>query len=57
MPIHDWTQVTAAAFHHFHQTWLIEGSAPCQGGSRSLRHQGKFNRHPTFVQSQGCRGH
>ena len=24
MPIHDWTQVTAGTFHHFHQTWIIE---------------------------------
>jgi hypothetical protein len=23
MPIHDWTQVQAGTFHHFHQTWTI----------------------------------
>lgn len=24
MPIHDWTQVPAGLFHHFHQDWSIE---------------------------------
>ena len=24
MPIHDWTQVPAGLFHHFHQDWTIE---------------------------------
>ena len=22
MPLHDWTQVTAGTFHHFHQAWI-----------------------------------
>lgn len=24
MPLHDWTRVPAALFHHFHQDWSIE---------------------------------
>src|SRR5947209_7037374 len=24
MPIHDWTQVNAGIFHHFHSTWIVE---------------------------------
>lgn len=24
MPIHDWTQVPAGLFHHFHQDWSVE---------------------------------
>jgi hypothetical protein len=23
MPIHDWTQVEAGTFHHFHQCWVV----------------------------------
>ena len=32
MPIHDWSQVIAGAFHHFHQTWVIEISRALNAG-------------------------
>jgi hypothetical protein len=24
MPVHDWTRVAAAIFHHFHSSWIGE---------------------------------
>ena len=32
MPIHDWRQVMAGVFHHFHQTWISEICNTLNGG-------------------------
>ena len=32
MPIHDWTRVKSAKFHHFHQEWIIEIRRALNGG-------------------------
>lgn len=32
MPIHNWSQVDAGIFHHFHQAWTIEISNALNGG-------------------------
>ena len=32
MPIHDWTRVTAADFHHFHQHWISALAAALNRG-------------------------
>jgi hypothetical protein len=32
MPVHDWTQVNAGTFHHFHNTWITHLSEALNGG-------------------------
>jgi hypothetical protein len=32
MPVHDWTQVDAGVFHHFHTAWLVEISTALNEG-------------------------